>query len=335
MPEVRARPTLPVRTSRVWDHNHDLNCPRCGADNRNWVFVTENIRPLASRFVLTGTILSIILLSIIFYAYYDSFFPERTLAVVCLILAVSLPLLIVPGQWRALREFQLARRFLANLSPRDLAPSIQTAVLLYGVLVLIIPGIRYGLMPLLDYTVSTTWNIFGEGAATAAQAANDLSEAIDFLGDWLYRGTLASLVASIFAVLAVNEVTGRADGQLPQPIFASTANMVRVTLWEARRALEIKEYFDRIQWMLTRRNEHGGIDMEGLFRDPPEFLANGRLEETVRVQKYLISTDRWCRIISARIIDTKSQRPAGGGYVFPPFATEPSPQPVEIDRSKL
>ena len=126
----------------------------------------------------------------------------------------------------------------------------------------------------------------------------------------------------------------RANRQLPHPIYANAANMVRVTLWEVRRALEIKVYFDRIQWMMTQRNEAGGIDLEGLFRDPPEFLPNGRLDNMVRVQKYLISTDRWCRITSARIVDTTGLRPAGGVYNEPLPQKAFAGQAVVVDRQR-
>jgi hypothetical protein len=149
------------------------------------------------------------------------------------------------------------------------------------------------------------------------KSITEIADDLDFLPDWVYLGTVTSIVSSAFALLGVGQVLGRVNNQLPRPIYTNTANMVRVTLWEAKRALEMKDFFERIQWTLTRRNEQGGIDMEGCFRDPPEFLANGELDELVRVQKYLISTDRWCVITSARILDTKQPRPAGGMYSMP------------------
>ena len=147
-------------------------------------------------------------------------------------------------------------------------------------------------------------------------------------------GTLTSIVSSAFALLGVGQVLAGVNNKLPRPIYANTANMVRVTLWEAKRALEINDFFERIQWTLTKRNQLGGIDMEGFFRDPPEILANGKLEELVRVQKYLISTDRWCVITSARILDTKSQRPAGGAYSDVPLFSSVSKPAVSVGRPK-
>lgn len=311
MPEIRAEPLEQPGAVGNWHLEYYLNCPRCGADNRNWLFVSTQIRPYFARNVLIGGVISLIWIAYVLVNRWEDFLPDRLLATICLFLAAFLPLRIIPGQWRALREFLLSRRFLPALpQPRFSAPVV-TAVILYLIFVWGIPVMRYGFMPLVKEAVPAIVQAAGDSGND--EKDSELGEELEFLADWLYLGTLTSLIASIFAVSGVQEVLGRVNNQLPRPIFANAANMVRVALWEARRALEIDhQIFERIQWTLTRVNEVGGIDMEGYFRDRPDFLANGRLDDFVRVQKYKISTDRWCVITRASIADTRAPRAAGG-----------------------
>lgn len=318
MPEVRSQPIERVSANQDWGQNYHLNCPRCGADNRNWLFISSRIRPLLAHFVIIGGILSLILTVFILVSRWSDVFQGRPLAMICLALAAALPLLIIPGQWRALRDHQLARRFLPNLAQPQMAPTVRTAAILFVVLILVIPGLRYGFVPVMRQALSATVGLISDAETNSSdKSIAEIADDLDFLPDWLYLGTLTSIVSSAFALLGVSQVLGRVNNQLPRPIYTNTANMVRVTLWEAKRALEIKDFFENIQWTLTKRNEQGGIDMEGYFRDPPEFLANGELADLVRVQKYEISTDRWCVITSAKIVDTKHPRPAGGMYSLP------------------
>ena len=155
-PEIHSEPTERVRASRDWGANHYLNCPRCGADNRNWLSVSTGIRPLRAPHIIAGSILSLLLLVIILASRWDELFQDRLLAMICLVLAVALPLLLVPGQWRALREHQLVQRFLPNVTQRQLAPTVRTVASLYILLIIILPGMRYGFVPVLRQTLSTT-----------------------------------------------------------------------------------------------------------------------------------------------------------------------------------
>jgi hypothetical protein len=325
IPEIRTQPTRPIRVNQNFNQTFHLNCPRCGADNRTWSFISSELKPMSMPPTITGFFVSLILvISILFFRQPD-LISDRVLATLSLILAAFLPLLMVPGQWYALRDYHLAQRFLPMLPQRPIPPTVQTVLLLYITLILVLPGIRYGITPIIDSILATfsgTENI-----------QTEIAKEIDFWKEWLYVGSLTSITSSVFALLGVNAVLSKVNNQLPRPIYANTANMVRVTLWETRRALEINEFFDRIQWTLTKRNDSGGIDMEGYFRDPPEFLPNGQLDEEVRVQKYLISTDRWCVITKAEIIDGKKPRPAGGiSFSMPPSvpATNPSSIPPSV-----
>jgi hypothetical protein len=331
LPEVRSQPintALPDEES-VQTH-HNINCPRCGADNRNWLFVRENVHPLRANNVLIGGIILVGLSAFAIWYLLATVAVESSissldvaLAIICIFFAGSLPLLIVPKQWKEVRDFQLAHRFLTKF-PRPKTPTVLfNVVILYIIFILAIPGLKYGLIPIACYTVPICDQSEEIGEGTQYSAESELK----FWGKLLVVGSLVSFVSSVFAILAVNEVVATVRRHLPNPIFANTASMVRVVLWEAKRALEINEHFQEIQWSLARRNNVGGLDMVGYYRDPPEILSNGRLDEQVRRQVYTIKTDCWCNIISTRIDDDKGPRPAGGKYYAVPI---PRGEPIPI-----
>ena len=326
IPEFRTEPAVQIQTVHDPALRHHLNCPRCGADNRNWLFVSTQLRIHREPTLLVGGLITFILLLFIIFSSWPTLFEGRTLALICLVLAAGLPLFIIPQQWGGLRNFQMVSRFLPMVPQPRIPPTLQTAVTLYIGLILLLPAVRYAVLPA------------AQNAAAALQQAISQTERDDvvekpranrdeaeFWEDWLFLGTAVSVFSSSVALVAVGAIFSRVNNQLPRPIYANTSNMVRVALWEAKRALEIDVNFHQIQWMMTRRNEQGGINMVGYFRDPPEFSANGHLEEQVRVQKYTISTDRWCVITHAKIEDTKVQRPAKGDYnsLFVPKSETP------------
>jgi hypothetical protein len=146
-----------------------------------------------------------------------------------------------------------------------------------------------------------------------------------FLAVWVFFTGLAWLAGTICALETMNERISWFDPHVPQPIFTSIAKMTRVAEWEANRTLEIGEFVHRIQWMRATRNEAGGIDLVGLFRDPPDITSEGLMSHQVRAQQYTISTDMWCRVRETRVMDVMTQRPAGG----PAFAT-PVPNPIQV-----
>ncbi len=334
IPAIRTQPTQPIQADQDWSQNYHLNCPRCGADNRNALLISSQIRPFRAFPIIWGGIIVSLLVIYIFASQSLPLFPERPLAILCFVLAAFLPLLIVPYQWRALRNHKLARQFLSMVSQQKISPTVKTVLMLHIILIWAIPGARYGVMPTVRHTASIIMDtLTGQEIKNTENAQAEITEDLEFLAEWFYLGSLTSLISSIFAILGVNAVLAGANIHLPRPIYANTANMVRVTLGETRRTLEINQFFNRIQWTLTRRNEAGGINMEGYFRDPPEFLPNGQLDEEVRVQKYTIRTDRWCVITNAEITNSKEPRPAGGVAYVPPVVNS-SAAPAIIGRQR-
>jgi hypothetical protein len=112
------------------------------------------------------------------------------------------------------------------------------------------------------------------------------------------------LFSTVTAVGEANRTTAQATAQLPPPVYASVANLTRVVTAELRHALDIPSDMSHIQWMQTDRNEQGGVTMQGLHRDTPQYDSNGRLLDTlIPAQHYTIVTDKWGRIQKASIRD--------------------------------
>ncbi|HUM71475.1 MAG TPA: hypothetical protein PLK31_21815, partial [Chloroflexota bacterium] len=132
-----------------------------------------------------------------------------------------------------------------------------------------------------------------------------------YLVFWFTAVSLTSLLCTICAFKVLDQRIEWLDPHVPRPIFTSIAGMTRVAVWEANHSLEIGPFINNIQWTRAVRNEVGGIDLVGFFRDPPELLPDGTLNSLVRAQRYGVSTDMWCRIREARITDMMTQRPAG------------------------
>ncbi len=154
-----------------------------------------------------------------------------------------------------------------------------------------------------------------------------------YLVFWFTAVSLTALLSSICAFQTLNQRIDWLDPHVPRPIFTSVANMTRVAVWEAKHALEIDGYEHRIQWTRAIRNEVGGIDLVGFFRDPPELLSDGTMSNLVRAQRYGVSTDMWCHIREARISDMMAQRPAGGpAFALPEFA--PTTAVVTVGRQQ-
>ncbi len=149
----------------------------------------------------------------------------------------------------------------------------------------------------------------GEAGAEGKQADNLpawFTADRNFLSAWFRYVLAASIATLIFSLIAVNGYVRRISLHLPRPIFHSIANMTRVAVWEAGTSLEIEDEIHLIQWTQIQRNDAGGIDLEGIYRDMvPDDKADESLQARVRGQRYQISTDRWARIESAQITDVR------------------------------
>lgn len=154
----------------------------------------------------------------------------------------------------------------------------------------------------------------------------EITADIRYLTLWGAFVGLPLLLTMMIVLSAAKKFAAKVDKELPPPVFYSVNNMTRLVTWEARQALEIDgNHHTRIQWMSVKRNELGGLDLVGLFRDPPEFDMYGQVKrDEVRAQKHTIHTDKWCRIIDAKIEDVMVPIPAGAPAGVLPLLTQSS-----------
>lgn len=153
--------------------------------------------------------------------------------------------------------------------------------------------------------------------AAREDALTDFSE--EFLAELrtlvIWGGLMgaAALITVMATYSNLKEFIQKVNAQVPKPIYHSVAGMTRLATWEAQKALEIhEEYIERVQWVSVKRNEAGGIDLVGLFRDPPQFDSFGQAKGgKVRAQRHEIQTDEWCRVVNAKIDDVEVPIPAG------------------------
>ncbi|MCB8922843.1 MAG: hypothetical protein H6662_14745 [Ardenticatenaceae bacterium] len=129
----------------------------------------------------------------------------------------------------------------------------------------------------------------------------------EFLKTWFKYVLTASLLAMLFGWWATRQYANKINLHLPRPIYYSVANMTRVVAWEAKRALEIRDYLSQIQWVDVERNELGGITLIGLFRASPNFDQQGKpVGQFLRAQRYEIMSDCWGHIEFTEIRDILS-----------------------------
>lgn len=310
--------------------HHDLYCPRCGTDNRTWLYVSSRERPLSLIWVWVAVFTVLAMFSVLVVLEQDLSLKRHGLLLVIWLMAGIFPLLMIPSRWLGNRNDHYLRRL--GIGRRPFPPGLQTAVTIFILLVLIIPLLAFVLMPLAQTILIAIFDLVSETAAGAN--GSGIIDNIEFFIDWIWYVGVTNILFSTIALMAVNDFIARVDGQLPPPIFVSLAKMRRVAIWESKRTLEIRYDLKTIQWMKAERNEKGGITLNGIFRDPPDLLPNGRLDEKVRAQIYAIHTDPWCRITSATIKDYVAPRPAGGPGFVPPFPATASTEEVTVSRRR-
>ena len=146
-------------------------------------------------------------------------------------------------------------------------------------------------------------------------AVNEITADLRLLLLWWLMVGLSCLVSVLMTMRALKSYVAAVDGQMPRPIFSSIADMTRVVAWEAKRSLQIDGDMSHIQWIEVHRNETGGINLIGLHRDEPDVDPVGNMvSQTVRAQKYIISTDIWGRILNTIVRDVRVPR-----TVFPSY----------------
>ncbi len=127
-----------------------------------------------------------------------------------------------------------------------------------------------------------------------------------FLRSWLLYVLATSIAGIAFGWLAAAGYVRTTNRHLPRPIYHSIAGMTRVVVWEAKHALEIGDEVEKIQWTGVRRNDSGGIVLEGLHRESAAHdQPNDSPTTRVRAEHCKITSDKWGQIVEARIKSTR------------------------------
>lgn len=296
-----------TNTQPSWHH---LYCPRCGSDNSNWLHLQMQ-RPYHWWKICLSIGLLLFIVALILAPWYTQLTQLELLRLLSLGIVGFLPHLLVASQWQ---KIYIAKQLTAVLSNKPLAPPTQYLHmgLAWLVCAILLPALLFIVQPVMVRIFDLAPQL------TTAVAVNiKWDQALD----WFFIINLVTLLSVASASALYQGQVSRIVPHIPQPIFTNLAAMRQLAIWEADRALAIGEQLKTIQWTQAQRNGRGGIDIVGLFRDPPE-LANGRLPNQVRAQQYFISTDPWCRLVEARIDDKMVTRPAGGpAFAMPETAT--------------
>lgn len=128
---------------------------------------------------------------------------------------------------------------------------------------------------------------------------------VGYMALWGLMVGLSGLLSVFTSMRALKDYVQQIDGQLPPPIFYSVANMTRVVVWEAKRALEIGDEVEGVQWTAVNRTIEGGINLTGIYRDHDPYRNGDPLTTRVLAQRYKITADRWGHIIHADIQPTR------------------------------
>jgi hypothetical protein len=161
-PETRAMPNRAPHRISNWAESRrvHVNCPRCGADNRNWLHVSNIPRSASSlatfqqwrqRFA-PATIGVFVTLALVAAAFWNVYKPEAignglTLVIVIL-LAGFLSINTITRQWRALREYHYRRAFVSPHSlGESLSPTQQTGLRYFAIFVFLVPFLLYVFIP--------------------------------------------------------------------------------------------------------------------------------------------------------------------------------------------
>ncbi len=137
------------------DNVRTVDCPRCGADNRNWLYLS--LRPYVKRIPFAGRLFVILVTFVFFLAgpallmmrHTDKNEPDvrNVSLIIAALLALTLPVLILSPRWRDLHD----HKYLQKIAPlswyRRISPLWISGLLLVFILAVAVPVGRYLIFP--------------------------------------------------------------------------------------------------------------------------------------------------------------------------------------------
>ncbi len=384
-PPMRANPNRNPDEFLDWEHSSKalINCPRCGADNRNWLHILRSPQSWSQRFptawlgYLAPAILGII--AFIHFRDLTQGLGNLILLLVSIFLVAHIPLQSCTRGWRKLREYHFAQQHVKTQSIwQSLPPPLRTGISSTAAFLFLLPFLLYVLIPWgfdtavnvltannqqdlslkIDAFAKTLDNLpdvvqkeNSESVMAIVSELEKLAQAMTenntsselpawltvsklFLRTWVTYVLASAVVGIALGWAAAASYEQRIRSHLPRPLYHSVANMTRVVVWEAKRALEIGDEVQQMQWTAVQRNTRGGIDLQGLYHDN-HYLTQpvNPIEAKVLAQRYEIASDRWGHIIKAEIKAVRVwPQPKRADVLENEFFSAVSNQPVELER---
>ncbi|MBK8935254.1 MAG: DUF4199 domain-containing protein [Chloroflexi bacterium] len=158
IPETRAEPQSkphPILHQRRGQRAH-INCPRCGADNRNWVHITTppiyspafGLDRVWARFptAVWGLIAAgiIIFAGVLLASQTSQSRSQTVLLLIFALIGAVIPFFVITGMWQKQRIYNLERK---HNQSRLFAPALSAGLSIFFIIVVFLPLFIYFLMP--------------------------------------------------------------------------------------------------------------------------------------------------------------------------------------------
>ena len=307
LPVTADKTDLPLDVARSLDlFDTTVNCPRCFADNRNWLQLaykpTKPHKRLWARFLrfplsmmVSGA--AIFLAVLVLWLGMNFNLVQTVFLTITIVLTAWLTTKAMNGSGWAQREYAYRRPFMSkpNLWQR-IPPILRAGLPILPLTLLVVPIFVFVLIPL-SFDV-LRWLL---AASAAAPPSVDLDR--EFLRAWLFLVGGVWTIVYFSAFVETDGFVKHLVEVLPPPVFTSVAKMTPVAIRDAEHALRFQEgngIIPQIQWMFVERLSDGGIKLIGLHRE--EFMGD-EIPDKVRAHRYTIETDIWCRIVKTSIQD--------------------------------
>ena len=154
MPPMRAEPERNSNEFLNWDNSANtlINCPRCGADNRNWLHIQRSPQPWSRQFrlALLGYLAPVILIAVAIFRFRDltQGIGNLILLLVSIFLVAHIPIQSITRGWRKLREYHFAQPYVHTQSIwQSFPPPLRTGIASTGAFLGLIPFLLYILIP--------------------------------------------------------------------------------------------------------------------------------------------------------------------------------------------
>ena len=243
-----------------------LYCPRCGADNRNWFYLKTQ-----SKWRVWQQVRIFQFVGLLFIAFFIAMFAATITMVAgnhvktavfgtVLCLAGMLPLLIVPGQWKALRDYNYFRPLATEPSLLDsISPPIATFAGLSFTFIVFIPLCLYFIMPMGADALSYN---------TSQQAIVKLNELTEQMPTFVDNAEPAELRAVIHSFEDIQQQIGFYPAY-PTPSPLSPPEQIKewmnTILYQARLGVSSMEQVQLNKLMINL------TDVENTFAGNPSF----------------------------------------------------------------